>query len=276
MEVSGVVATTCKHVLFRAGSVVDMQRGETCVNVFYLRYKFCSHLAHSNIHHDFSLAGALRGTEDLEERGYTYDVICSRIRNIIARFRKHHPQLVPIVEQLQCLLPSMHLHAHKELCQITYALAYAAGFGLTHGEGVETPWAEFNIAGLTTREMTAGARHDAINDLFNFWNWGKNETLRAYEHRVFVDTAIPPLIQSADKFLARKLTEAYAARERTAKYFAGLTGIAGVAQVSEWLAIDFDGKAPTPLTFREKEAAWAKSPFLVNREKRELKTLCMS
>ena len=71
----------------------------------------------------------------------------------------------------------MHLHAHKELCQITYALAYAAGFGLAHGEGVETPWAEFNIAGLTTREMTAGARHDAINDLFNYWNWVKNELL---------------------------------------------------------------------------------------------------
>lgn len=108
----------------------------------------------------------------------TYDVICIYIRKILERFCKHHPELVPVIEELYCLLPSMHLHAHKELCQITYALAYAAGFGLAHGEGVETPWAEFNIAGLTTREMTAGARHDAINDLFNYWNWVKNELLR--------------------------------------------------------------------------------------------------
>ena len=28
MKVSGVVASTCKHVLFHAGSVVDMQRDE--------------------------------------------------------------------------------------------------------------------------------------------------------------------------------------------------------------------------------------------------------
>ncbi|PIL29558.1 hypothetical protein GSI_08366 [Ganoderma sinense ZZ0214-1] len=228
-DVSGIVASTCKHVLFRPGSVVDMQRGET------------------NIHHDFSLAGALKGTELLEERGYTYDVICSRLRSMIPRFEKHHPKLVPIIKDLKCLLPSMHLHAHKELCQIVYALAYADGFGLAHGEGVETPWAEFNIAGLTTREMSAGARHDAINDLFNFWNWLKQE-------RMYI-------------FLARKLTEAYAAQERTTQYLAGLTALAGPAKVRDWLAIPFDGAAPTPLTYKEKETAWASSPFLVQRDK---------
>ncbi|PIL23637.1 hypothetical protein GSI_14950 [Ganoderma sinense ZZ0214-1] len=228
-DVSGIVASTCKHVLFRPGSVVDMQRGET------------------NIHHDFSLAGALKGTEALEERGYTYDVICSRLRSMVPRFEKHHPDLVPIIKDLKCLLPSMHLHAHKELCQIVYALAYADGFGLAHGEGVETPWAEFNIAGLTTREMSAGARHDAINDLFNSWNWQKME-------RMYI-------------FLARKLTEAYAAQDRTTTYLAGLTALAGPVLVRDWLSIPFDGKAPTPMTYKEKEAAWANSPFLVQRDK---------
>ncbi|KAI0349001.1 hypothetical protein OH77DRAFT_1358048, partial [Trametes cingulata] len=56
------------------------------------------------------------------------------------------------------LLPKMHMHAHKELCQVVYAFCYARGFGLAHGEGVETPWAELNAAGLSTREMNAGAR----------------------------------------------------------------------------------------------------------------------
>ena len=74
------------------------------------------------------------------------------------------------------------------------------------------------------------------------------------------------LMDYTDKFLSRKLREAYEAQRRTAKYFAGLTALAGLVQVNEWLAIEFDGKAPTPLTFRVKEASWAKSPFLVNWE----------
>ena len=72
-----------------------------------------------------------------------------------------------------------------------------------------------------------------------------------------------------DKLLTRKLTEAYQAQEHTTKYFAGLTALAGPALVQEWLTIRFDGAAPTPKTFWEKEATWAESPFLVNRDKRE-------
>lgn len=126
---------------------------------------------------DLALQGGLRGTEGLLERAFTYDVICMFLRNLVSRFRDNFPELVPIVEDLLCCLPKFHSHAHKELCQIVYALCYTAGFGLTHGEGVETPWAELNIAGLPTREMTAGARHDALNDLFNFWNREKLEKI---------------------------------------------------------------------------------------------------
>lgn len=103
-----------------------------------------------NIHHDYTLASTLQGTEPLEECRYTYDVICNCLLNIIPHFQNHYPELVPIIEELQCLFPNMHIHAHKELCQITYALAYTARFGLTYGEGIKTPWAKFNIASLMT------------------------------------------------------------------------------------------------------------------------------
>ncbi|KAI1788508.1 hypothetical protein LXA43DRAFT_974763 [Ganoderma leucocontextum] len=103
----------------------------------------------------------------------TYDVICMSERHILERWQAFFPDFVPILENLLCLLPRMHMYAHKDLCQAVYSLAYSAGFGLTHGEGVETPWAEFNIAGLPTREMTAGGREDALNSLFNHWNWAK-------------------------------------------------------------------------------------------------------
>lgn len=103
--------------------------------------------------------------------------MCQWIRNILRRFEKRYPHLRDIVARMKTLLPSMHIHAHKELCQLVYALYYAQGFGHMHGEGVETPWSELNAAGYSTREMTAGARHDALNALFNFWNWLKLEKI---------------------------------------------------------------------------------------------------
>lgn len=124
---------------------------------------------------DYALAAALRGTEELLERGLTYDVICKYLRGLIERFLEWFPDLVPVIENLKCCLPKFHSHAHQLMCQVIYALCYAEGFGLTHREGVETPWAELNISGLSTREMTPGGRHDSLNDLFNFWNRRKLE-----------------------------------------------------------------------------------------------------
>lgn len=50
----------------------------------------------------------------------------------------------------------------------------------TTGESVETLWAEHNLVGLSTPEMNGGARHDALNDFFNSWNWYKTETRGRY------------------------------------------------------------------------------------------------
>ncbi|KAI0686516.1 hypothetical protein C8Q76DRAFT_592299, partial [Earliella scabrosa] len=120
----------------------------------------------------------------LLEWGFTYDVICIYIKGLVERFKEKFPHLVPLVEQLQCCVPSFHApktraipYAHLDLCQIIYGLAFAMGFGYIHGEWVETPWSENNAAGLPTCEMTTGGHHDALNDLFNFWNRVKLERL---------------------------------------------------------------------------------------------------
>ncbi len=74
------------------------------------------------------------------------------------------------------------------------------------------------------------------------------------------------------ELLPRKLSEAYAGQRRTTKYFAGLTALNGPKAVTEWLSLPFDHQAPTPLTFKAKEAAFKSSPFLVDRSKRTLST----
>ena len=109
------------------------------------------------------MAGAFANTTELDEHGFTYDVICKLIRRLLEHFNEKYPHLAPLIGKLKCLLPKLHIHAHQEMCQVVYALAYAAGFGLIYGEGIETPWTALNCAGLATCEMMGGARRDALN-----------------------------------------------------------------------------------------------------------------
>lgn len=122
----------------------------------------------------------MRGTEQLLEHGVTYDVICRIIRHILERWEKLFPELVPMIKKTKMLLPSLHIHAHQELCQIVYALCYAEGFGDIYGEGVETPWKELNQVGAATREMTSGGRHDWLTWVYNYWNFEKFRDSRNY------------------------------------------------------------------------------------------------
>ncbi|KAI0689191.1 hypothetical protein C8T65DRAFT_523376, partial [Cerioporus squamosus] len=113
----------------------------------------------------------------LLEIGFTYDVVCSYIKHILERFKDYHPDLRPVVERMKMLLPKLHIHSHKELCQAVYAIPYAEGFGHNDGEGIERFWGGNGDAGRPTREMTSGARQDCLVAVFNFWNWCKIELM---------------------------------------------------------------------------------------------------
>ncbi len=104
-------------------------------------------------------------------------MICKYLHHLIKRFQDVFPDLVPLTEKMKCCLPKFHSHAHQLLFQVVYALCYAQGFGLTHGEGVEMPWAELNISSLSMQEMTPGGQHNMLNDLFNYWNRHKLEEI---------------------------------------------------------------------------------------------------
>ena len=129
---------------------------------------------------DILLAHILERFHELEERGCSYDVFCIYIRNLLARFEKDYPHLVDAVKDLYCYIPTFHAHAHRDQCQVVYGFKYTEHGAEQHGEFVEQPWSFVNIAGLVTREMMHGAREDSLNDLFNFWNRRKIETLGEY------------------------------------------------------------------------------------------------
>jgi hypothetical protein len=76
-------------------------------------------------------------------------------------------------------IPQVHIHNHNDDCQYRYSLSYADGVGRTHGEGIETCWAEQNQTGGMVKEMNKGHRHDTLVDFSGDWNWLKTQQIGA-------------------------------------------------------------------------------------------------
>lgn len=73
----------------------------------------------------------------------------------------------------RCLVPKFHLPAHILPCQLAYSFNLSPGVGRTDGEAPERSWAVSNLLAYSTREMSAGGRHDFLDDAFGDFNWAK-------------------------------------------------------------------------------------------------------
>ena len=73
---------------------------------------------------DIIFVNVIARTRKLEQRGASYDVFCIYVINLLERFKKHYPELVDIIKDLQCLVPSFHAHAHRDMCQVVYGFQY--------------------------------------------------------------------------------------------------------------------------------------------------------
>ncbi len=69
------------------------------------------------------------------------------------------------------VIPKFHIAAHGSSCQSRFSLNFRPHMGRTDGENIERGWAWLNPASLSTREMGPGARQDALDDQWSFWNW---------------------------------------------------------------------------------------------------------
>lgn len=75
------------------------------------------------------------------------------------------------MEHMRYHVPKLHGHGHSEDCRYQYAFDFAPNVGRTHGERIESGWAEGNIAGPSTREMNPGHRHETLSSFYNEWNY---------------------------------------------------------------------------------------------------------
>jgi hypothetical protein len=78
------------------------------------------------------------------------------------------------LNNVKLFLPKLHAHAHKFECHLLYSLNFTPGVGRTDGEGIEREWAEINSAANSTKEMSEGSRHDALDDLLGDKNYRKD------------------------------------------------------------------------------------------------------
>ncbi|KAJ7215080.1 hypothetical protein GGX14DRAFT_392335 [Mycena pura] len=158
--VSGVVACACDHAV--VGSFIDMKKGEAFALGTYAQRE---HVKHTNSPpHDPS---------SRSPTVWSYDSWCS--------FEVHHVEraieLFPEEKWLHTLLAESdgqiaadHINGHGLQCQTVWQAVYFPCRGHFHGETAEMIWAFLNPLGASTRQMTAGARHDTVNFVIDAWN----------------------------------------------------------------------------------------------------------
>jgi hypothetical protein len=82
-----------------------------------------------------------------------------------------------LLRDVRFWIPQLHIHGHNDDCQYRYSLSFADGVGRTHGEGIETCWAEQNQIGGMIKEMGKGHRHNTLEDFSGDWNWLKAQQM---------------------------------------------------------------------------------------------------
>ena len=123
---------------------------------------------------DYIIFSAIRGYSPLH-LALSYDLVCQYWTKIAQRMPNLPPELQCDLEKLctQLFLPKLHAHAHKFESHVLYSLNLTPGIGCTDGEGIERKWAEINTAANSTKEMSEGSHHDALDDLLGDKNYRK-------------------------------------------------------------------------------------------------------
>ncbi|KAI0668645.1 hypothetical protein C8Q78DRAFT_1081036 [Trametes maxima] len=172
-QISGMVGLTCsQHMFVIPGGLVDLLKGEGFA------------------WGDFAQLSGLQPWLDVLKmfcRGY--DVNCQYDKKFFSRielFRQNFGHLNSIrhtkFPPTRSLIPKFHGAAHRLWCQIWHSYHYTPGVGMTDGEALERIWAGFNALAIHSREMSAGHRHDIINDFHNDMNVRRMHAMPQYLH----------------------------------------------------------------------------------------------
>ncbi|KAK1224256.1 hypothetical protein PQX77_012834, partial [Marasmius sp. AFHP31] len=218
MDISGIVNCQCDHIF--VWSSVDLQLGERFVNTDYalqlalgLRdFHQKNTVSYDKIH--LPADGSYRQPcgcpcKCTPDHVCSYDSMCSFCKKIMERWRKHHPQFIPIIEKMRWVIPACHCRNHVEGCDYLYSSAFKPCTAHFHAETAEYYWPNLNAIAASCQQMNPGHRHDAIIQNHGDWNWRKLVGIASLLLRELVE-AKKKYIQKRDHFIG--LCEIYARR----------------------------------------------------------------
>jgi Kyakuja-Dileera-Zisupton transposase len=107
---------------------------------------------------------------------FSYDIACQWYRNLRTRmFRLPREMWITddLFNALRFFIPKLHIYAHGPKCQYKYSFNFQKWSARTDGEDPERFWSHINPASSSTREMSPGARFDALDSHATHWNWRK-------------------------------------------------------------------------------------------------------
>ncbi|KAF7342709.1 CxC2 domain-containing protein [Mycena sanguinolenta] len=165
---TGVGMGVCaRHEFVQPSGISDLQKGEHYANM------------------DYIFGSILRHKDPRLRKIISYDIVCQWWKLLHERLKELPPlvRIIIVLELFRFVIPKMHIHAHTLDCQVQFSLNLVPGSGQTDGEGIERPWASIGAMATSTRVSGPGARHDALDDHWNFWNWLKTIGLPAILHR---------------------------------------------------------------------------------------------
>ncbi|KAI0055066.1 hypothetical protein BV25DRAFT_1873220 [Artomyces pyxidatus] len=183
--INGVGAVICaRHCFYLKNGIGDLQRGERYCNM------------------DFVLLSTIaKVAAELKTMVLSYDIACQFSKNFLRRMEEFPAELRIDVSQtsITFVVPKFHLLAHGTSCQVSYSLNFTEGVGRTCGEGIEAGWSDTNGAALSTREMSAESRHEALDDFFGAINWRKTVSL-GDQLKKSLKQAVPALAKTTAAF----------------------------------------------------------------------------
>ncbi|KAJ7048360.1 hypothetical protein C8F01DRAFT_1095209 [Mycena amicta] len=161
--ISGVVACACDHAVL--GSLIDMPKGEAFGHGTYAQREL---LRHTNT--------PPLPPESQTPHAQSYDGYCSYVVKQLKRAIVMFPDetwLHDLLRTVEGQIPADHINGHGHACKTIWQAVYFACRAHFHGETAEMIWAFLNPLGPSTRQMTAGSRHDVINFVMHSWNVSK-------------------------------------------------------------------------------------------------------
>jgi hypothetical protein len=128
---------------------------------------------------DYLLFMSLAGCMQLIRFFISYDIVCQWFKNLWTRMQKFDTELHFKAGQqyVVFLVPKFHLPAHIEACNIVFSFNLTPFVGRTDGEAPERGWADANRLANSTNISGPGARRDALDVHFQYWNWKKTVKL---------------------------------------------------------------------------------------------------